>query len=331
MIKNIEFLHPDFLWLLLIIPLLIAWYALKNKDQVASLKISNLNSLKEGQGVWLVIKHCLFGLRLLAIILVVFALARPQVIDTSTKIKKTEGIDIIMAIDVSGSMLCEDLKPNRLEALKKVAENFIAKRPNDRIGIVEYAAESYTKTPITIDKKILLKSIRSVEYSKLLEDGTAIGMGLATAVNRIKDSKAESKIIILLTDGKNNQGLIDPITASELAIECGIKTYTIGLGKSFGMVPCNFDGRRNLYPAKDQIDEELLKEIAKNTGGKFFRATDNKKLEEIYAEIDKLEKTEINAFKYYSIEEKFRPFVLLALGLIVFEFIIRNTILRGFI
>jgi Ca-activated chloride channel family protein len=280
-----------------------------------------------------VLKHCLFGFRMLAVMLVVLALARPQTVEVSSKTKTTRGIDIVMAIDVSASMLAKDLKPNRLEALKNVAGDFIKGRPNDRIGLVEYAGESYTKTPITSDKGIVLQSLKSIKYNTVITGGTAIGMGLATAVNRIKDSKAKSKIIILLTDGVNNAGFIDPQTASELAVEYGIKTYTIGLGTN-GMALSPVAIRNGVFQygkIQVEIDEKLLKEIAEVTGGKYFRATNNRKLKEIYKEIDALEKTEVEEFKFYNYEEKFRPLIWIALGLLVFEFLMRFTIFRSFI
>ena len=275
----------------------------------------------------------LFISRMAAIVLVVLALARPQTVDVSSKTKTTRGIDIVMAIDVSASMLAKDLKPNRLEALKNVAADFIKGRPNDRIGLVEYAGESYTKTPITSDKSIVLQSLRDIKYNTVITGGTAIGMGLATAVNRIKDSKAKSKIIILLTDGVNNAGFIDPQTASELAVEYGIKTYTIGLGTN-GMALSPIAIRNGVFQygkIQVEIDEELLKEIAEVTSGKYFRATNNRKLKEIYKEIDKLEKTEVEEFKFYNYEEKFRPLIWFALGLLLFEFLLRFTIFRSFI
>ena len=239
-----------------------------------------------------------------------------------------------MAIDVSASMLARDLRPNRLEALKKVASEFIEGRPNDRIGLVVYAGESYTKTPITSDKSIVLGALKDIEYSNILENGTAIGMGLATSVNRLKDSKALSKVIILLTDGVNNSGTIDPKLASELAKEYEIKTYTIGLGSNgmalspIGILP---NGRFQYGNQRVEIDEALLKEIADATGGKYFRATNNDKLEEIYDEINKLETTEVEEFKFYNYQELYRPLVLIALGLLFFELLLRFTIFRSFI
>jgi len=333
MLKEIEFTHSVFFWLLLIIPILVVWYVAKNKQQNADLKISSLKGFSNQSRIWSILKHLLFFTRLLAVGLIITALARPQTVDVSTKTKTTRGIDIIMAIDVSASMLAKDLKPSRLEALKNVASKFITRRPNDRIGLVEYAGESYTRTPITSDKGIVLKSMKDIKYNTVITGGTAIGMGLATAVNRIKDSKTKSKIIILLTDGVNNSGFIDPKTASELAVEYGIKTYTIGLGSNgtaLSPVALN-NGKFQYARIKVEIDEKLLKEIAKETGGRYFRATDNKKLEEIYDEINRLEKTDIEEFKYYNYEEMFRPLVLWALGLLMFEFLIRNSVLRSFI
>ena len=332
MFKGIDFTQNEFLWLLLLVPVLVLWYVLKLKKQTAQLSISSVQGFQKSS-IWSTLKHLLFGLRMLAVALVVLALARPQTVDVSSKTKTTRGIDIVMAIDVSASMLAKDLKPNRLEALKNVAGDFIKGRPNDRIGLVEYAGESYTKTPITSDKGIVLQSLKTIKYNTVITGGTAIGMGLATAVNRIKDSKAKSKIIILLTDGVNNAGFIDPQTASELAVEYGIKTYTIGLGTN-GMALSPIAIRNGVFQYEKiqvEIDEELLKEIAEVTGGRYFRATNNRKLKEIYKEIDALEKTEVEEFKFYNYEEKFRPLIWVALMLIVFEFLMRFTLFRSFI
>ena len=314
-LEGIEFFNKQWFWLLLVIPIIIGWYILKNSQQTAELKMPNLKGF-EVTTTWLpTFRHVLFVLRIIALGLLITALARPQTVDVSTKTKTTRGIDIVIAIDVSASMLAKDLKPNRLEALKNVAGDFIKGRPNDRIGLVEYAGESYTKTPITSDKSIVLKSLQEIKYNTIIEGGTAIGMGLATSVNRLKNSKAKSKVIILLTDGVNNSGFIDPSTASELAVEYGIKTYTIGLGTNgmalspIGILPNNeFQYGR----VQVTIDEALLKEIAKATGGKYFRATNNQKLKEIYTEINKLEKTDVEEFKFYNYEEKYRALVLFA-------------------
>ena len=332
MFKGIDFTQKEFFWLLMLLPVLVVWYVLKHKKQTAQLSVSSTEGFRK-TSVWTTLKHLLFGLRMLAIALIITALARPQTVDVSSKTKTTRGVDIVIAIDVSASMLAKDLKPNRLDALKNVAADFIKGRPNDRIGLVEYAGESYTKTPITSDKSIVLQSLKDIKYNTVITGGTAIGMGLATAVNRIKDSKAKSKIIILLTDGVNNAGFIDPQTASELAVEYGIKAYTIGLGTN-GMALSPIAIRNGVFQygrTQVEIDEKLLKEIAEVTGGKYFRATNNRKLKEIYKEIDALEKTEIEEFKFYNYEEKFRPLVFLALGLLLFEFLLRFTLFRSFI
>ncbi|MBJ6367389.1 vWA domain-containing protein [Snuella sedimenti] len=335
MFEGIQFLNKEFFWLLLALPLAILWYSFKNKKQTAELKISSLKGFKLTNSWLPKVKHLLFIFRLIALALLITALARPQTVDVSTRTKTTRGIDIVMAIDVSASMLAKDLSPNRLEALKNVAAEFIKDRPNDRIGLVEYAGESYTKTPITSDKAIVLRSLRDIKYNTIIEGGTAIGMGLATAVNRLKDSKAKSKVIILLTDGVNNSGFIDPKIASELAVEYGIKTYTIGLGTNgMALSPIAIDPRTGDFQygrVQVEIDEELLKEIANVTGGKYFRATNNKKLQEIYSEINKLEKTDIEEFKYYNYQEKYRSLVILAGLLLIVELLLRFTFFRSFI
>ena len=335
MFEGVDFVNKEFFWLFLVLPLVILWYILKYKKQTAELKISSLKGFKITNSALPKFKHGLFLLRLMALALLIMALARPQTVDVSTKTRTTRGIDIVMSIDVSASMLAKDLSPNRLDALKEVASEFIKGRPNDRIGLVEYAGESYTKTPITSDKAIVLRSLNDIRYNTVIEGGTAIGMGLATAVNRLKDSKAKSRIIILLTDGVNNSGFIDPKIASELAVEYGIKVYTIGLGTNgMALSPVSIDPRTGeLQYARVQveIDETLLKEIAKVTGGLYFRATNNQKLEEIYSEINKLEKTEIEEFKYSNYEELYRPLVLLALGFLLLEFLLRHILFRSFV
>lgn len=334
MLEGIEFLNKEFFWLLLLLPLGLLWYVFKSKKQTAELKISSLKGFKTTSSWLPKLKHVLFALRLIALAFLITALARPRTVDVSTKTKTTRGIDIVMAIDVSASMLAKDLRPNRLDALKKVASDFIKGRPNDRIGLVEYAGESYTKTPITSDKNIVLRSLSEIRYNNIIEGGTAIGMGLATSVNRLKDSKAKSKIIILLTDGVNNSGSINPKIASELAVEFNIKTYTIGLGTN-GMAMSPYaikpNGQFQYSRQAVKIDEVLLKEIAQVTGGKYFRATNNKKLEDIYSEINKLEKTEIEEFKFYNYEEKFRWFVWVAAILLFVEWLMRITIFRSFV
>ncbi len=332
MFENISFANPQFFWLLLLLPVAMLWYFFKRREQTASLKISSIKGFPKGS-ILPKLKPALFLMRLLALVAIIVALARPQTEDISTKTKTTKGIDIVMAIDVSSSMLAKDLKPYRLAALKKVAADFINERPNDRIGLVAYAGESYTKTPITSDKSIVLRALDEITYGQL-NDGTAIGMGLATAVNRLKESKALSKVIILLTDGVNNSGFIEPQTAADLAVEFGIKTYTIGLGtngNAMSPIAYNADGSFRYGMREVEIDESLLKSIAETTGGQYFRATDNEKLEAIYEEINKLEKTEVEEFKYYKYEEKFRPWVYLAGVLLLLEWLARITLYRSFI
>ena len=332
--QSFEYVNPQYFWCLLLLPALLVWYILKRKKQTASLTISSLKGFKTTKNWLAKLRPILFALRLVALAAIIVALTRPRAVDESTKIKTTSGIDIVMSIDVSASMLARDLKPNRLEALKSVAARFINARPNDRIGLVEYAGESYTKTPLTSDKGIVLSSLKSIKYNTIIEGGTAIGMGLATSVNRLKDSRAKSKVIILLTDGVNNSGAIDPKIASELAVEFGIKVYTIGLGTNgmavspIGVLP---NGKFQYGNMPVQIDEELLKEIAKTTGGEYFRAISTTRLGEIYEQINKLEKTEIEEFKFKSYDEKFRPIVLFALVLLGLELLLRYTLFKSFV
>lgn len=333
MFWNYEYVNPEYFWLLILLPLAIVWYVFKRKKQVATLQMSSLKGFQDNS-LLPKLKPVLLLLRLLAMAAIIVALARPRTVDISSRTKTNKGIDIVMAIDISASMLAKDLKPNRLDALKKVAAKFIKGRPSDRIGLVLYAGESYTKTPITSDKSIVLGSLSEVKYDSRVSGGTAIGMGLATSVNRLKDSKAKSKVIILLTDGVNNSGTIDPKIASELALNFGIKVYTIGLGTNgtaMSPVAMRQNGSFVFDRVKVEIDEKLLKEIAKVTGGKYFRATNNRKLQEIYAEINKLEKTEVEEFKFYNYDEKFRFFALFGLGIFLFELLLRFTVFRSFI
>lgn len=331
--KNVTFLNPEFFWLFVLIPIAIAWQIWKGKKQ-ASLKVSSLKGFKAKPSIWSKLKPLLFVFRILALGFLIVAMARPQTVDISNKTNITNGIDIVMSIDVSGSMLTRDLKPNRLEALKRVASEFLEARPNDRIGLVVYAAESYTKTPVTSDKAVVLDALNSVKYDNLLQDGTGIGMGLATAVNRLKDSKAKSKVIILLTDGVNNSGFIDPRMASEIAKEYGIKVYTIGIGTT-GMAESPYaiapNGDFVYRMMQVEIDEQLMKEIARNTDGKYFRAKNNQSLKAIYDEINKLETTEIEEQKFYNYDERFRPFAIAAGILLLLEVLLKNTVFRSFI
>jgi len=330
---NIVFKNPEFLWLLILLPV-VAFMLYKFKFvRLNNLKFSNLESFDSKT-----LKSNLYPIinifRIITLLLVIVALARPQEISNSTRTKTSSGIDIVIAVDISSSMLAQDLKPNRLEALKTVASQFINDRINDRIGLVIYAGESYTKTPVTSDKDVVIKSLSDITFDGIIEDGTAIGMGLATSVNRLKESKAKSKVIILLTDGVNNSGFIDPSTAADLAANFEIKTYTIGLGTNGNArapVALNPNGSFRFGMTKVEIDEELLKNVANKTGGLYFRATDNKKLEEIYNEINKLEKTEVEEIKYSDSEEKYRLLIIAAIGLIFVELILKYTVFRSII
>ena len=331
MFKDITFASPQFFWLLWVIPLMVLWYAYWNKKSKPSATFSSSIAFKKTTS-WLgYLYHSLFVLRVMVVILLIIALARPQTHSENAKTKVTEGIDIVMAIDVSASMLSQDLKPNRFEALKKVASQFVKDRPNDRIGLVIYAGESYTKTPVTSDKGIILNALSELTYGQI-EDGTAIGMGLTTAVNRLKESKAKSRVIILLTDGVNNTGFVDPQTAAELAAEYGIKVYTVGIGTN-GMAlspyALNVDGSIMYRMQQVEIDEPLMKKIAQTTKGRYFRATNNQKLEQIYDEINKLETTKIEEFKYTEVDEKFRSLVIIAAILLLFEFLLKHTLFRS--
>ncbi len=332
--EKLSFLNPEFFWLLLLIPAAAAWLYLKRNQQTATLKISSTAGFTGSKSFFVRLYPFLGVFRLLALTALIVAMARPRTVDISNKTKTTKGIDIVMAIDVSGSMLAKDLKPNRMEALKKVAASFVDERPNDRIGLVVYASEAYTKTPVTSDKAIIQQAIESIKYDNVLQDGTGIGMGLATAVNRLKDSKAKSKVIILLTDGVNNAGFIEPETASDIAKQYGIKVYTVGIGTN-GMAEFPYaiapNGQFLFRMMQVEIDEQLMKKIARKTDGKYFRATSNTKLEEIYAAINKLETTEIEELKFYDYDEKYRPFVWLAGFLLLLELGLRNTVYRSFI
>ena len=331
--REITFVNPQFFWLFLLLPLLVVWQWFWRKKETPSVLFSSLQGIQGIQTWRTQFRFILFVLRLLAISFLIIALARPRSSSEISKTKVTEGIDIILAIDVSESMLAMDLKPNRIEALKRVASQFIRDRVSDRIGIVVYSGESYTKVPATTDKNIVLQSLSEIKHGEI-EDGTAIGMGLGTAINRLKDSKTKSKVIILMTDGVNNTGVIDPLSASELAKQYGIRVYTIGIGtngKALSPIAYNPDGSWQYGMVPVEIDEKLLRQIAQTTGGHYFRATDNRKLVQIYTEIDKLEKSKIEELKYYQYQEKFRLWAFLALVCIVGEFALRHTIFRGFV
>ncbi len=325
---GLHFASPIYLWLLLLIPLIIIWYIFYNKKIYVPIRFSTLEGFQRTAPTLKVkLRHLPFSLRIIALILFIIGLARPQTSSSSKEIE-TEGIDIVISLDISGSMLAEDFKPNRLEAAKRITEKFIDARQNDRIGLVIFSAKSFTQCPITIDHAILKNLLKQIK-SGLIEDGTAIGMGLATAVDRLKDSKAKSRVIILLTDGINNTGFISPITAAELAKNFNIRVYTIGVG-TIGKAPYPFQTPYGIqYMNVDvEIDEALLKDIARTTGGKYFRATNNKALETIYNEIDSMEKTKIKQTVFLSYTDQFFIFVLVGTILIATEIIIRLIIFR---
>lgn len=324
MFQNISFAHPWFLLLLALVPLMVVWYALRNKRIKAPIHITSTNMFGDsGKTLRHRLYHLRFLLRCIAVTALILALARPQS-KMSREEMEIEGIDIVLAIDVSGSMKGEDFKPNRLEAAKEVALNFIDGRKNDRIALVEFAGEAFTQTPLTIDHNVLNRQVAAMRTG-LLEDGTAIGDGLATAINRIKESKAVSKVIILLTDGVNNRGSIDPETAAELAGEYGIRLYTIGVGSRGDVLYHDEYGRP--FHAQADLDETLLTRMAESTdGGHYYRATNKNSLEEIFGQIDKIEKTRIDVTQYRQTKEEFKFFLLLALLAIGLELLLRIDI-----
>ena len=322
------FHNPEYLFLLLLLLPMIFWYVREMHKSDASLQISSLQRLAQfPKSKRIKLRHVPFVLRTLAVLFIIVALARPQA-SNSWRSENTEGIDIMMALDLSSTMLTEDLKPNRIEASKAVASEFILSRPNDNIGLVVFASESFTQCPLTNDHAVLINLFNGVKYG-LIEDGTAIGLGMANAINRIKDSKAKSKVIILLTDGSNNRGDIAPVTAAEIAKTFGIRVYAIGVG-SHGIVnmPIQTPMGVQYQQMQSEFDEKTLQEIASVTGGKYFRATDNSKLRKIYQEIDQLEKTKINVREYSKKNEQFFVFCLLAFLLLFTEVLLRNTLLR---
>ena len=328
MLENIAFANPKLLWGLLVIPAAILWYVFRHKKQEASLRFSDMNGFDKLPKSWRVYaRHLLFVLQMAALALLIVALARPQSTSNSQP-SNIEGIDIILAQDVSGSMLARDLKPDRLEASKKMAAEFVEGRPTDRMGLVVFAGESFTQVPLTTDHAVMLNMLQELR-SGIIEDGTAIGDGLATAINRLKDSEAVSKVIILLTDGMNNSGSVDPYTAAELAKLYGIRVYTIGVG-SYGTAPFPVQTMFGIQyqQMRVEIDERLLTTIANSSGGKYFRATSNQKLSEIYDEIDKLERSKIEVTEFRHVHEEFYPLVALALVLLLVEFLLRKTVFR---
>jgi Ca-activated chloride channel homolog len=325
---QITFANPKLFFLLLLIPAIVAWYWYKQRNNHASVQLSNIAGLLKAPKSWRhYFRHLPFVLRMLVIALLIVVLARPQAVNSGKNVS-VEGIDIIVALDISGSMLAQDLSPDRLGAAKKVSKEFINGRPNDRIGMVVFSAESFTQCPLTTDHKVLTNLMEGMQ-SGMIQDGTAIGLGLATAVNRLKDSKAKSKVIILLTDGVNNAGSVSPSTAAEIAKSFGIRVYTIGVGtRGKAPYPVQTMFGIQMQPMDVQIDEDMLTSVAKLTNGRYFRATDNKSLSDIYSEIDKLEKTKLQEYSYSKRSEEFWKFALAALVLFIAEFVLRHTWLR---
>jgi len=326
-----RFADPQYLYLFALIPLIVYWYWKRRAKGSGKIRFSDIHVIKRvGKTAKQRLRHSLFLLRLIFISLIIIAFARPQS-GSQMRETTTEGVDIILALDVSSSMLAEDFKPkNRLEAAKKVAEEFIQGRQNDRLGLVIFAGESFTQCPLTLDYGVLMTLLQDIKVADQDWDGTAIGMGIVNAVNRLRDSKAKSKVIILLTDGVNNRGEVDPITASNIAAAIDVKIYTIGAGsQGTALYPVNDPllGKR-FVPMPVEIDEEVLKRMAANTKGRYFRATDTRKLSEIYAEIGELEKTKIEVKEFTRYDEYFHFFLLIGLGLFVLEMILTNSIFR---
>jgi len=327
--KGITFADPAFLWLLVLVPAIITYYILRQQKTLASVRMPDSNAFSNsGKSFRNWLRHVLFAFNTTAIMLLVVVAARPQKTDRFQDIT-TEGIDIILTLDISGSMLARDFKPDRLEASKNVATEFISGRPYVRIGLVVFSGESFTQCPLTTDHAVLINLMRELK-SGMIEDGTAIGNGLATAVNRIKDSEAKSKVIILLTDGVNNRGEIAPATAADIAKTFGIRVYTIGVG-SMGTAPypvqTPFGVQYQNMPV--EIDEAILREISQKTGGRYFRATDNNKLVQVYAEIDKMEKSKIDVRQFTRREEKFMIPAAIAFALLALEILLRLTIYKN--
>ncbi|HEX8514911.1 MAG TPA: VWA domain-containing protein [Bacteroidia bacterium] len=329
--NDITFADKDLRWLFLLIPLLIIWYIWKNRTYNPELRVSSLSGFEGVKpSAKQYMRHGLFILRLAALSALILVLMRPQS-RSSWKDVKTEGIDIVMSLDISSSMLAKDFKPDRLEAAKDVAQDFIDSRPNDRIGLVIFSGESFTQCPLTSDHAVV-KNLFSGIKTGMVADGTAIGDGLATAISRVKDSKAKSKVVILLTDGVNNSGAVAPLTAADIAKVFGVRVYTIGvgtMGKALSPVGMYPNGQYEFGYIDVNIDEKSMTEIAEMTGGKYFRATDNKRLKEIYKEIDRMEKTIFEEKNFTNKAERFLPFAVTAAVLLLLEFILRNTVFKS--
>ncbi len=328
LLENITFASPQYFWFATIIVPMIIWYMLRHSDSYATLRISTLDAYKSKQhktnSLW---RHILFVNKILLVLLFVTMIASPQTTSTN-ETSKTEGIDIVLAIDVSSSMLAMDFDPNRMDASKNISAQFISGRPNDRMGLVAFSGESYTLCPLTTDHATLKNLLMSLKEG-IIEDGTAIGLGLGTAISRLKDSNSPSKVVILLTDGVNNAGELAPLTAAELAVTYGIKVYTIGVGNNgYANMPVNTFAGVQYQKVEVKIDEEVLQKISALTGGKYFRATNEQKLIEIYQEIDKLEKMEIEIKKTLNVKEEFFWFAMATLIIIVLDILIKNLIIK---
>lgn len=323
-----QFANPIYLYLLILLVPLIVWYIIRMSKVQASFKLASTFAFQNTKkGIRVYMRHLPFVMRMIAIASLIIAISRPQAIDSWEK-SETQGIDIVLALDISGSMLAQDLQPNRLEAVKKVAAEFITDRKNDNIGLVIFAGETFTQCPMTTDHKVLLNLLNEVDFG-MIEDGTAIGLGLANSVNRLKDSESKSKIVILLTDGSNNRGQIAPMTAADLAKSYGIRVYTVGAGtKGTAPTPVQTPFGIRIQNMPVDIDEDVLTDIATLTGGRYFRAVDNESLRDIYHEIDKLEKYLISVQNVSSKQELYLPFAILALLLVFIELVLRRTWLR---
>ncbi len=324
-----SFAYPQFLWLLLLIPAMVAWYLFRHKSRFPTIRVSGLHwTGKAPVTLRYIMGHLLFAFRMMAAAFLIIVLARPQTHNVWEEIE-TEGIDIMISLDISSSMLAEDFKPNTMEAARDIAAEFIAGRRNDRIGLVIFSGESFTQCPLTTDHAVLVNLLREVEIG-MIEDGTAIGMGIATAVNRLRNSDSQSRIIILLTDGVNNRGAIDPVTAANIAATFDIRVYTVGVG-SRGPAPFPVQTPRGVQyqSIEADIDEEVLQEIAEITGGRYFRATDEDKLLEIYSEIEELERSLIDVRHFSASREEYRAFAFLAGVLLAFEWLLRVLFIRN--
>jgi Ca-activated chloride channel family protein len=328
-LHTISFASPQYFWLALLLPAMVFWYVKNSSRQQAGIKVSSLKSFSGIRSWKNLLRHAPFACRLLAMVFIIIALARPQTRNEEQQVEG-EGVDIILCIDVSGSMTAQDFTPNRMEAAKAVAEDFVENRLTDRIGIVIFSGESFTQCPLTTDKAVLKSSIQSIRNG-LLEDGTAIGDGLSTGIDRLRSSKSKSKVVILLTDGENNGGLIGPSNAKEIAKAFGVKVYTIGVGtEGYAPFPIKTDLGVIIQQQKVTIDEKLLKEIAGETGGRYFRAKDNAGLVNIYKEIDGLEKSKVEISTISRYTEKFFPYAMIALGFLFIELLLRFTVFRKF-